>query len=162
MSGTARHSPCYLPSLVGVPLPASWLSGNSNMRPENGSQNTAGHSPTHPTDWPICGASATYKWCKSTGLQFILAHMDRGFSHPANYVNNVRPSVDITATVRIRPMPRVIVMRRGKELPPHTKAVDRRSKSGNPFIAGRDGPGAEDVVRMFACHLLSQLKLEPR
>ena len=69
-------------------------------------------------------------------------------------------------------MPRVIVMRRGKKLPPHTKAVDRRSKWGNPFIAGRDGPGAEDVVRMFACHLLnsdhllSQLKdltaLEPR
>ena len=59
-------------------------------------------------------------------------------------------------------MPRVIVMRRGKKLPPHTKAVDRRSKSGNPFIAGRDGPGAEDLVRMFACPLLSQLKLEPR
>ena len=52
-------------------------------------------------------------------------------------------------------MPRVIVMRRGKKLPPHTKAVDRRSKWSNPFIAGRDGPGAEDVVRMFACHLLN-------
>ena len=52
-------------------------------------------------------------------------------------------------------MPRVIIMRRGQKLPPHTKAVDRRSKWGNPYVAGRDGADAEALVRMFACHLLS-------
>ena len=52
-------------------------------------------------------------------------------------------------------MPRVIIMRRGQKLPPHTKAVDRRSRWGNPYIAGLDGPGAEAAVRMFACHLLN-------
>ena len=67
------------------------------------------------------------------------------------------PVVDITAIaiVRIRPLPRVIIMRHGQKLPPHSKAVDRRSKWGNPYIVRRDGAGTKDVVRMFACHLLN-------
>ena len=79
-----------------------------------------------------------------------IAHRRPALSHPT-----ATAVLYITAIGRTRPMPRAIIMRRGQKLPPHTKAVDRRSRWGNPYIARRAGAGAEDVVRMFACHLLN-------
>ena len=49
---------------------------------------------------------------------------------------------------------KVIRMKRGQKLPHCTKAVDRRSRWGNPFLMGRDG-NRRQVVEKYPEHVLS-------
>lgn len=49
-------------------------------------------------------------------------------------------------------MPRVVRIVRGERFPPNTKAVDRRSRWGNPFVVGKDGD-AYECVRRYAAYL---------
>ena len=52
--------------------------------------------------------------------------------------------------------PRRLYLPRRSKFPPNTKAIDRRSDWGNPYIVGSPGvPDRETAVQLYECDLLA-------